>query len=84
MGFSKQEYWRELPYPPPGHVPDPGTEPRSPALQADSLPCEPPGKPNINIKEIKSYIVIKRYLELPFFTLSLARTIGLCLASPAA
>ena len=44
-GFSRQEYWNGLPCPPPGDLPNPGTEPRSPALQADSLPSEPPGKP---------------------------------------
>ena len=42
MGFSRQEYWSGLPFPPPGDLPDPGTEPVSPALQADSLPTEPP------------------------------------------
>ena len=46
MGFSRQEYWSGLPCPPPGHLPNPGIEPRYPALQADSLPSEPPGKPN--------------------------------------
>ena len=40
-----QEYWRGLPCPPPGDLPDLGIEPRSPALQADSLLSEPPGKP---------------------------------------
>ena len=48
MGFSRQGYWSGLPCPPPGNVPDPGIEPTppaSPALQADSLPTEPPGKP---------------------------------------
>ena len=45
MGFSRQEYWSGLPCPPPGDLPDPGIEPRSVALQADSLPSEPPGKP---------------------------------------
>ena len=45
MGFSRQEYWSGLPCPPPGDLPNPGTEPRSPGLQADSLPSEPPGKP---------------------------------------
>ena len=45
MGFSRQEYWSGLPFPPPGDLPNPGIEPRSPALQADSLPSEPPGKP---------------------------------------
>ena len=44
-GFSRQEYWSGLPRPPPGDLPNPGIEPRSPALQADSLPSEPPGKP---------------------------------------
>ena len=43
MGFSKQEYWSEFPRPPPGNLPDSGIKPRSPALQADSLPSEPPG-----------------------------------------
>ena len=42
MEFSKQEYWHGLPFPSPGDLPDPGTEPRSPALQADSLPSETP------------------------------------------
>ena len=37
-GFFRQEYWSGLPSPPPGDLPDPGIEPRSPALQADSLP----------------------------------------------
>ena len=45
MGFSKQEYWSGLPIPSPGDLPDPGIEPRSPTMQADSLPSEPPGKP---------------------------------------
>ena len=45
MGFSRQEYWNGLPFPSPGYVPDPGIEPGSPSLQADSLPSEPPGKP---------------------------------------
>ena len=47
MGFSRQEYWSRLPLPSPGHLPDPGIEPRSPALQADALTSEPPGKPNV-------------------------------------
>ena len=45
MGFSRQEYWSGLPFPSPGDLSDPGIEPRSPALQADALPSEPPGKP---------------------------------------
>ena len=45
MGFSRQEYRTGLPFPPPGDLPNPGIEPRSPTLQADSLAAEPPGKP---------------------------------------
>ena len=44
MGFSRQEYWSGLPFPYPGDLPNPGIEPRSPALQADTLTSEPPGK----------------------------------------
>ena len=45
MGFSRQEYWSGLPFPSPGDLPNSGIEPESPALQADALPSEPPGKP---------------------------------------
>jgi len=41
MGFSRQEYWSGLLVPSPRNLPNPGIEPRSPALQADSLPSEP-------------------------------------------
>ena len=44
VGFSRQEYWSGLPFPSPRDLPDPGMEPRSPALQVDSLPSELPGK----------------------------------------
>ena len=44
MGFFRQEYWSGLSFPTPGDLPDPGIEPRSPALQVNSLPSEPPGK----------------------------------------
>ena len=45
MGFSRQESWSGLPVPSPGDLPDPGSEPGSPALEADALTSEPPGKP---------------------------------------
>ena len=45
MGFCRQEYWSGLPFPSPGNLPDPGIEPGSPEMQADSLWSEPPGKP---------------------------------------
>ena len=48
-GFSRPEYWSSLPCPSPGNLPDPGIEPRSPALQADSLPSGPAGKPFLRI-----------------------------------
>ena len=44
MGFSRQQCWSGLPFPSPRDLPDPGIEPGSPALQADSLLSEPPGK----------------------------------------
>ena len=50
MGFSRQEYWIGLPFPSPGDLPDPGIEPRSPALQAYSLPTELWGKPKVKWK----------------------------------
>ena len=49
MEFSRQEYWSGLSCPPSTDLPNPGIEPRSPVLQADSLPSEPPGKPSIGI-----------------------------------
>ena len=44
MGFSRQEYWSGLTFPPPGLLPNEGIKPESPTLQADSLLSEPPGK----------------------------------------
>ena len=46
LGFSRQKHWSGLPFPSPGDLPDSGIEPRSPALQADSLPFELPGIPS--------------------------------------
>ena len=62
MAFSRQEYWSELPYPPPGDLPDPGIGPRSPALAADFFPTELPGKPWIEACMISQ---IFPGLELP-------------------
>jgi len=45
MGFSRQEYWSGLPFPPPEDLLDPGIEHQSPAMQADSLPFELQGSP---------------------------------------
>ena len=73
-GFSRKEYWRGLPCPPPGDLPNPGIKPRPTALQADSLPSEPPEKPNytyINIPihthmDLYKYLYINRFCILMY------------------
>ena len=45
--FSRKEYWSGLPFPSPGNLPNRGIEPGSPTLWADTLPSEPPGKPEL-------------------------------------
>ena len=57
MGFSRQEYWSGLPFPSPGYLPDPGIEPRSPTLQADSLSSEPP-----------EHLVTEKYVKFSHLT----------------
>ena len=57
MGFSRQEYWSGLPFPSPVDLPDPGIEPRSPALQADALFSEPPGKPLLVTASSKNNVI---------------------------
>ena len=47
MEFARQEYWSGLPFSSPEDLPNPGIKPRSLGLQADSLPSEPPGKPQV-------------------------------------
>ena len=56
MEFSRQAYWSGLPFPSPGDLPDPGTETRSPTLQADTLPSEPPGKPVQSLSRVQLFI----------------------------
>ena len=60
MEFSRQEGWSELPFPSPGDLPNPGIEPASPALQADALPSEPPGK----VRGLKDLHVILRKISI--------------------
>ena len=55
MGFSRQEYWSGLPFPLTGDLPNPGMEPRSPELQANSLWSEPLGKPVVNVLLLSFY-----------------------------
>ena len=54
MEFFRPEYWSGEPFPSQGDLTNPGIEPRSPALQADSLSAEPTGKPK-NIEVGKGY-----------------------------
>ena len=64
MGLSRQDCWNELLFPSPGDLPNPGIEPESPALQADALPSEPPGKPFL--KELRynlCYFFLDRILQ---------------------
>ena len=68
MDFSRPEYWSGQPFPSPGDLPNPGIEPRSPTLQADSLPAEPQGKPLDNYKSLLTGV-----LSPPFIIFSIFR-----------
>ena len=70
MGFSRQEFWRGLPFLSPGDLPDSGIKPRSPVVYADSLPSEPPGKPSYRYHTYKSHQLLKSSLlsiSSPYF-----------------
>ena len=54
MGFSRQEYWNRLPYPPPGDLPDPGFKPASPALAGSFFTTEPPGRASLVAQMVKN------------------------------
>ena len=88
MGFSRQEYWKGLPFPPPGDLPDPGMKPLSPvssALQADSLPFSHWGSPKTEIlcekyKHRITHLICSCFspifsLNLPLLFLSLFHTV---------
>ena len=74
MGFSRQEYWNGLPFLFPGDLPDPEIKPGSPALQADSLPSELPGKPQrkLSLSKITKihwytlYVILQNFTEVPY------------------
>ena len=65
MGFSRQEYWSGLSFPSPGDLPYPRIKPRSPALQADTLTSEPPGKPlgSPNLPQFRTELVFSTFLS---------------------
>ena len=63
MEFSRPEYWSELPFPSPGDLPNPGIEPGSPELQADSLPTELSGNLKKKIQLHSNKILKKEKLK---------------------
>ena len=73
-GFSNQEYWSRLPCSLTGELPNPGIEPRSPALQADSLLSEPPGKPGPPGRFLYLFFLWK---EMPFLSFVIRISISL-------
>ena len=75
MGFSRQEYWGGLPFPSPGDLSDPGIEPRSPTLQADTLTSEPPRNTSQLIRHVTYYIF---HLYLIFYLLCVFHNIYVC------
>ena len=75
--YSRQEYWSGLPFPSPGDLPNPGIEPGSPALQADALTSEPPGKTLRDTQKLiaawqkmeeKHMVNCQRYVKLATWT----------------
>ena len=72
MGFSRQENWRGLPFPSPGDLPNPETEPRSPASQADSLLSESPGL------TIHKHVFPLSWISVPFRSLQSLEESSLC------
>ena len=66
--LSRQEYWSGLPFPSPEYLPDPGIEPGSPALQADTLPSEPQGKSKVwkgsRNSPIRLYVLISVFWSI--------------------
>ena len=77
MGFSRQEYWNGLPLPSPGDLPNPGIKPGSPALQADALTSEPPGKPRLiivtNYKRLSVFNIVALKLVLLYLKASIIK-----------
>ena len=79
MGFSRQEYRSGLPFPSPGDLPHSGIKPGSPALQADALPSEPPGKPLmgfLNMLNCESVVLTGMlFLTLPYIHKSAQKSV---------
>ena len=77
MGFSRQEYWSGLPSPFPGDLPDAGIKPGSPALQADALTSEPPGKPFYLDVHIFPLILVQALPYFPHMILTTSKHISI-------
>ena len=56
VGFSRQEHWSGLPFPPPGDLPDPGIEPRSPTVASRFFTTEPPEKPHYTYQQMQKIL----------------------------
>ena len=69
MEFSRQEYWNGLPFPSPGDLRNPGVKPGFPALQADSLPSEPPGAlrhvPRVDVFRLLNTLTVTKMAVIP-------------------
>ena len=76
MGFSRQEYWSGLPFPSPGDLPNLGREPRSLALQADSLPSEPPGKPRASCQMLALEFDSRKCISIKSFQFFLSSSVN--------
>ena len=63
MGFPRQEYWSGLPFPSPGDLPNPGIEPRSPALEADAFIPHLKNLPNQGYCHFKNHKAKKSHLN---------------------
>ena len=66
MGFSRQEYWSGFPFPSPGDLPNPGIEPGSTTLQADTFLPEPPGKPPLVTNSSTSFSLTLNFTVYKF------------------
>jgi len=83
VGFSRQEFWSGLPFPSPGDLPNPGIEPRCPAMQADALPSEPQGK-TLHYSRSGSKKIVLQFMSksvLPMFSSKIFIVSGLIFRS---
>ena len=89
LEFSRPEYWRGYPFPAPGDLPNPGIQPRSPILQADTLPAEPQGKPmntgmdSLSLLQSMEFSRPEYWSGQPFLSLGDLPTPGIEPGSPA-